>query len=635
MKTLLKKDGFSFITMLGIISLVMIIVTSVFVYVVNSAMLVETGITNEVEYYDSYNKVDAALSIIVREENTDPSFLQGIESYLGVSINDVGNGVYEISDQYGQSKEVVSYFSASTGSGGGGSEEELLPTYDSFLQYMGTESGFSLNSMINTESMLSNYIVDLKNDQFPLASAPDPYATFSDSMSYFQYLVTQGYFVSRTPAQLTGQPNPTVDGFWYIDGDVTIADKYDLTIEDGYILVVNGNLTIGQRSVLSGTMIVNGDVTIDGSSRRYETVEATIYCSGSFLADADLYLGSRSRPTFIFAMQNISIGSNTDNYGYFLSNNFILNGTYSIDIIGGIYATNSAQYPSGLTDNPYLTSTSLPDYMITRNITYIPLSGLFTYDSVFQYTGMESGFTLNPLITPETMLSSYIIDMRNTEFPSASAPDPYASFSETISYIQVLVTQGYFISKTPSDLTNQSAPTVDGFWYINGDVTIPDKRNLTIEDGFVLVINGNFTMGSRSTYTGTVIVNGNVTIDGASNKYETVEGTIYCSGSFLSDADLNLGSSNRPTFIFAMQNITIDSRTRYYGYFMSNNFYLNGTSSIAITGGVYVMNSAEYPYSIAANTTLVSTDLPEYMVTETIASGSEEGSIIYTLPRTK
>jgi len=68
---------------------------------------------------------------------------------------------------------------------------------------------------------------------------------------------------------------------------------------------------------------------------------------------------------------------------------------------------------------------------------------------------------------------------------------------------------------------------------------------------------------------------------------------------------------------------------------MSNNFYLNGTSSIAITGGVYVMNSAEYPYSIAANTTLVSTDLPEYMVTETIASGSEEGSIIYTLPRTK
>lgn len=344
--------------MLGIVTLVMMIITSVFVYVVNSAMLIEYGINNEVEYYDSFNKVDATLSIIIREENTDPLFLQGLETYMGVSITDTGNGVYEISDGYSETKTMKSYFSVTTGG---------INTFDSFLQYTGTEPGFSLNPLITAEKMMSNYMVDLQEASFPAANPADPNATFAETMTYVQYLVTQGYFVQRTASQLTGQSNPTVTGFWYISGNVTIPDRKNLTIQEGYILVVNGNLEMGQRSTFTGTVIVSGNFTVDGASNKYETVRGTIYSGGNFLSDPQLNLGTVSRPTFIFAKNDITINKQTRYYAYFLSNRFIVISSASVTITGGKYATTSAD-PLSISANPSLTEAQLPGYKVTQSI---------------------------------------------------------------------------------------------------------------------------------------------------------------------------------------------------------------------------------------------------------------------------
>lgn len=360
LKIVRNHQGFSFTTMLGIISLVMVIITSIFVYVINSTILIEKGLDLETKYNQAFQNVETTLNVIVREESTDPTFLLGLSTYMGVTISALANDVYEISDTYSDTKELASYFKVSSGG---------ISTYDSFLQFTGTEPGFSLNPLITAETMLSNYFVELWEARFPAANPPDPNATFSETITYVQYLVTQGTFLERTPAQLTGQTDPTVDNFWYISGNVSVPNKKNLTILDGYVLVINGNLTMGQNSTFSGIVIVNGNVTINGASNKWETFEGTAYCSGSFLADPKLYLGTSSRPSFVFAMQDITIDENTRNDGYFLSNRFLLVGTKNITITGGIYVTTSAQYPpGGISLNTDLLEVDLFGYGVTKTI---------------------------------------------------------------------------------------------------------------------------------------------------------------------------------------------------------------------------------------------------------------------------
>lgn len=361
MKIIKQKHGFSFISMLGIISLVMIIITSVFLFVVNKAKLIEASITTETEYIESRQNVEAALSIIVREENTDALFLQDLASYLGVTIQDMGNSVYKVSDIYQDTSEVVSYFQVTGGDGS-------ISTYNSTFQYTGVEPTFALNPLVTVETLLASYLIDLTNNQFPLASPLSPLSTFSESITYIQYLVSLGYFTQITPTQLSNQVDPTINGFVYISGNVNIANRKNLTITNGSLLVINGNLTMGQRCIITGTMVVNGNVTINGANNQWETIEATVYSSGSFSTAEKLYLGSVSRPTFLLFMQDIFIDINTRNYGYFLSNRFLLGGTKNVDITGGIYVHTSAQYPSSITNNTNLNPLLLFDYGIPSQI---------------------------------------------------------------------------------------------------------------------------------------------------------------------------------------------------------------------------------------------------------------------------
>jgi hypothetical protein len=267
-------------------------------------------------------------------------------------------------------------------------------------------------------------------------------------------------------------------------------------------------------------------------------------------------------------------------------------------------------------------------------------SGISTYDTLFQYTEINQSLPESSLMTVPNLLNGYLYDYAKAYFPSEMPSSSNTTFQDAIDYVITLVDLGYFKSQSSKDFKKWKDYTLDTHWYIYGDVVIPDGKNLTINEGYVLVINGSLTMGEQSTLSGNVIVTRNFTIDGKSSKWETFEGTVYVKGNFQSASKLILGSKARPSFVFSIGEVKLGSKTQGYGYFLTSQFDIdssNRNNNVYVIGGIYSTGSITYPSNGLHQNSDLQYDVTSffnYGVTPMLgSSGSSSSNIIYTGPK--
>ena len=263
-----------------------------------------------------------------------------------------------------------------------------------------------------------------------------------------------------------------------------------------------------------------------------------------------------------------------------------------------------------------------------------------TYDLVFQNTGEEQGFSLNPLVTPTNLVSSYLPQFIETNFHWITPETEFTDFQSVITYIKTLaIANNGFQRYYPKDLQTQWDPTAWWHWYIQGNVNIPKNKNLTVPDNRLLVIDGNLIMNEGSTIYGNVVVDGNVTIKGKGNSWQGLQGTIYAKGNVTFAKNMNLGTEDRPSFVFAEGNITLNNNTTGYGYFLSQNFTAQ-QGNIYITGGVYTVENQTIQKAVEENTNLNTNEFFDYAIPLIIdventnpEPGGETGEFKYTSPK--
>ncbi len=221
-----------------------------------------------------------------------------------------------------------------------------------------------------------------------------------------------------------------------------------------------------------------------------------------------------------------------------------------------------------------------------------------TIETIFEFTGTETNFDLSPLVTPENLLSEYIPEYLENTFDFIDTETEFTSFDDIMAYIEALTIEGStFIEKSESDLTNMSEPYVNSYWYIDEPVNLvhsnkKNYRNLGVADGKILFINGDLDLSKGTTLTGNIVINGNLDLtSGNYNGYSNLQGTFYVNGDVTLPNSLNLGTVERPTFVFATGHIELSNWTDGVGYFLSDSFE-GQEGQITIQGGVY---SAEKP----------------------------------------
>jgi len=332
----MNKKGIALPTVLGIIALLFLITGIVFVLVVDSATLVERNIEITEEQNLGMNKVLAAGELLKNEGNFDTVYLTELESYLNVSIVSISDSIWKISYEISNNRNIVSYLSLSS----------AQSVYDQIFQYTGTEDEFSLDSNITSENLLDGYLDDFLDQNYPQLIYPQTFESYDEIFNYIYSLTQTGEFVLKTPADLTSQSNPTSGFYWYIEGDVNMPNNKNLTVPEGQILFINGDLTMNRNSTLRGNVVVNGSFTTIGQGNSVETIIGTVYVRDTFTADRKLFLGENMTPGIILAQGDIFLGNNTSGYGYILGNLIDITGQGSLNLTGGIYVVNSEDIPT-------------------------------------------------------------------------------------------------------------------------------------------------------------------------------------------------------------------------------------------------------------------------------------------------
>lgn len=275
------------------------------------------------------------------------------------------------------------------------------------------------------------------------------------------------------------------------------------------------------------------------------------------------------------------------------------------------------------------------------------------YDTLFQHTGTENDFNLSPLVTPTNMLTTFIPGYIGNSFSWITPQTGFTSFNQVMNYIKDLSRQGStFQYKQPRDLEDQWQPEAWWYWYVDGDVEIENGkkntnnfvRNLRVQDGQILFINGDLTMHEGSTIYGNVVVNGDLEIKGQGSSEQGIEGTIYVNGDVKIDKRLRLGTPERPSFIFANGDIELDKHVSGVGYFLCDEFE-GDHNTIRITGGVYANDDDSdlpkkgiTPNTEFNNNKLYSYAIPNQITTESGTPGEpgQSGtSFKFTFPKLK
>ncbi len=372
MRILTNKKGMSFAAVLGLAMFVVATVTTAFVIGFQQSRLVAVTIENTAEYENAKNAVVATLRIIARDQDLDPGYLAGLASFMGVTITDLGNGAFSVSGTVDADQSVTSYIMY---------EDAIETTYETFLQYTGSEPGFTLDPTVRVQTLLGAYMTQFVAAEYAL-TAPT-FTDFQSVMNYYENTVrvSEGY-ANMTATTLQNMANPTINADTYVTGSVSLANNKDLTINnancfvngnltlgtsgditiaDGSVLIVDGTLTIQNNGrITGGTVIVKGSLTINSNNNNtIEYIRSTVYVRDTFTSDRNVVFGDATfGPTFLFCGLNCNLDSNAANTAtgilYTVCTNFYGNNA-AVVLSGGVYAVTTKQLSaSGIAANANL-----------------------------------------------------------------------------------------------------------------------------------------------------------------------------------------------------------------------------------------------------------------------------------------
>ncbi|BCR35575.1 hypothetical protein [Mariniplasma anaerobium] len=374
-----NKKAIGLPMVLGIIVFVIGITTALMSFIMFQSSLVQIDIDQTEDYQNAVTSVNAAVQIIAREENLETDFLQSLETYFNVDITAMNSGVYSITSMIDTSNQVISYMTGSAGNSN---------IVDSLFSKTGGETDFSLSPLITPTTMISTFLPDYISQSFPWITPETGFTSFGQLMDYVEDLAkANSGFQYKKPKDLEDQWNPTAWWNWYVDGDVDIDKEKrgpikNLTVPEGQILFINGDLTMNEGSTIYGNVVINGDLKIKDKGNSIQSVLGTIYVNGDVEIEGNLLLGTIEHPTFIFAEGDIKVDK-ADGVGYFLCDEF--DSKNNSDITGGVYVTEKADLPTGgITANTSIDSSMLYDFAIPSTIeTETPDQGTGT---TFVYT---------------------------------------------------------------------------------------------------------------------------------------------------------------------------------------------------------------------------------------------------------
>ena len=197
-----------------------------------------------------------------------------------------------------------------------------------------------------------------------------------------------------------------------------------------------------------------------------------------------------------------------------------------------------------------------------------------TYDTIFYHTGQETTFKLDPIITANSLLvSRYNLFMDEI--------DPSINLSSNSSFDAVMLsTKNYALSSSTDNHVVESPTTFinrkvndsivinNEVVYVTGNLFI-NNLDLVILGDSILFIEGNLDFANRDSGSykknrlnieGEIISSGSVTIP----SYVDLKANIYAKNDFSTLTEVNLGTSLRPSFIFANAQITIGNQSSGY-----------------------------------------------------------------------
>lgn len=259
-------------------------------------------------------------------------------------------------------------------------------------------------------------------------------------------------------------------------------------------------------------------------------------------------------------------------------------------------------------------------------------------DIIFDFDGTEETFELSPIITSETLLSDYMPDYVIDSLNITDAPEGLNTYDDVMNYMEGLANDGIIDEMPSSELEKMKTAVVSDNTFVDGDVDLNRNQDLIVSDGSILFIDGDLNLQRDTLVYGNIIVNGDVEIE--RNDIQIVA-TLYIQGNLVISNNLELGTIDRPTFIFVTGDVEIKNNVSGYAYIVAENIKMG--NNINIIGGIYTHQSFDYGENvyIEENLSLDVSKLYDYAVPTQITTetdnpdGSGDSEIVFTYPKLK
>lgn len=355
MNILKNKKGMGLPMVLGIITLVIGLTSTLLTFVFLQSRLVERQIEQTEAYVNAVSKIEATLRILERDKNMEENYLRDLSTYMGVDISIYGTNLYQVKSMVSDTRYVSSFMTGTT---------IKANTFELIFEKTGEEPDFYLSPLVTPTNMLSSYLPDYIETNFPQFYQPQSFSSFQSVIDYTRDLALQNQgFEMKEPIHLTSMSTPTPSGHWFVNGSVSLMNGQRLTIPENRLLIIDGDLTIRPNGGILGNVVVNGTVRYVSHGNSTEMLQGTIYANGNVNFDNRLTLGTLERPSFVFSEFDIILGNNTTGYAYFLSQNFTAK-QGNIYLTGGVYTVFSPTIQKDIQENPDLNTSVFFDYAI-------------------------------------------------------------------------------------------------------------------------------------------------------------------------------------------------------------------------------------------------------------------------------
>jgi len=256
-------------------------------------------------------------------------------------------------------------------------DSSSISVVDEQFVYTGLESGWVQNEFITPLKLISTYVPTFLETTFPSLT---PLTDFTSFTQLFSYISSLSQF-SQSPSWSV----PTIiNDHYFVTGDYNLSNNSTLTIPDGYLLFIDGNLTMNRNSTLNGNVVVSGDLITYGHKKFIISIHGTVYTGGNILLSQRIQLGLANDPAFLISNGSITTGTQITGTGYLFSQTTI--NTLDLDslsLIGGMYP-KSITPSSNYSISPFTSITSLDLYPYAiPEILYPPTD---PSESLFKFT---------------------------------------------------------------------------------------------------------------------------------------------------------------------------------------------------------------------------------------------------------